>query len=120
MNNNQILAWFSETLNRLFQKSPVYFKIWNIILIAVAVVPQIPAALAILHINVPLVLAPALAKMISTAATGAFLMSKLTVNNATVVSNTTDSTGVTTSITTAKTSLPFTANALPASNTPIY
>lgn len=110
-NSNQLYAWISETLSRFFSHaSPVYFKIWNIVLAAIAVLPQIPAALALLNIHVPLVLAPALAKLITAAATGAFFMSKLTVKDPTMTVTGSNLTGQPVSEVIVNPSLPFTAN----------
>lgn len=84
---NPIIAWLSETLQRLFSKSPKYFKIWNIILAALALIPQIPSFLALVHITVPTPWSETINNVISIAAGAAFFMSKLTVKDATAIAS---------------------------------
>lgn len=110
MQQNQFYAWLSETLTRFVSKSPVYFKVWNVILTLIAIIPQIPAVLASFNIQVPLVLAPAVAKLISAAAIGALFTSKLTVKDPTMTVTGSNLQGDTVSETIVKPSLPFTAN----------
>ncbi len=88
---NPIYSWLSETVQRLFSKSPAYFKIWNIILAILALAPQLPAALAYLQITLPSPWAPVVNRLISGAALLMLFMSKLTVKDATAIAADTNS-----------------------------
>lgn len=85
MTTNPIIAWLQETLQRLFKKSPSYFKVWNIILAIIAVVPQIPAALEYLEITVPTPWSAKISKIISVCGLIGLFFSKLTVKDATAI-----------------------------------
>lgn len=79
--NTNILAFVQETLQRLFNKSPKFFKVWNLINAVVAVVAGIPALL----IQLDIILPPdkhwvaVLIKLSATAGTWGYLMGKLSV-----------------------------------------
>lgn len=84
-NSNPIFSWLSETINRIFLKSPAYFKVWNIILSLLVLVPQIPNLLAAFGITIPAEFNGPVNKIISIAAFVGLFISKLTVKDPTAV-----------------------------------
>lgn len=52
-NKNSFIAWLQENLQRLFAKSPQFFKIWNIINGLLALIAGVPTMLVAFDIVLP-------------------------------------------------------------------
>lgn len=76
--NNLFIKWLQENIQRLFTKSPLFFKIWMGISGAFVLVTAIPEALTIFKIDLPQLFNDTLQKIISGASTGMFLMALMT------------------------------------------
>jgi len=106
MKNNALILFLQETLQRLFTKSPKFFKVWMIISGVLVLITGIPEALEALGIaNIPVFWSDAINTAVAWASRAAFIMSLLTTQN-TPVEVKEDGAIVTTQ--SAK-SLPFTA-----------
>jgi len=81
MANNMLIDFLRESLQRLFQKSPKYFRIWGYISMTAALVTGLPGLLQELGINLPDWAAVLQNKVIGWASTIAFLIAKLTVQS---------------------------------------
>lgn len=81
MGNNAFWDFISETLQRLFQKSPRFFKWWQIISGSFAVLSGIPYLLVQFNVNLPEPFATMSNKAITFFAAGAWFMSKLTIKS---------------------------------------
>lgn len=110
MQQSQIYAWLSESLNRLFIKSPVYFTWWKRLSGGIALIASLPTILAFFHVIVPLPWAAQVNHLIAAAAYGVFFMSQIPVKDPTMVITSSSITGETVAETIVKPSLPFTAN----------
>lgn len=109
MKPSDIYAWVSESLSRLFEKSPTYFVWWQVICAAIGFVAALPTFLAMFHIIVPLPWTAQVNHIISAAMFSMAFMSKLTVKVPTVAVNSVDVTGTPTCTTVVNPKLPFTA-----------
>lgn len=110
MQQSQILAFLSESLNRLFQKSPVYFTWWKRISATIGIIATLPTILAFFHIIVPLPWTAEVDHLIAAAAYGVWFMSQIPVKDPTMTVTGSNLQGDTVSETIVKPSLPFTAN----------
>lgn len=75
---NMTIAFLQELLQRLFTKSPLFFRIWQWISGLTAIVTGLPATLAWFGITLPPSMLMLQNKAVTYAALGALLMSKLT------------------------------------------
>lgn len=76
-----VMAFLSETLQRIQQKSPKFFKVWNTfnsILFVVAGIPVLLTQFGITDLNI---LPPYVLKIITFASAWGLFMNKLTVKN---------------------------------------
>lgn len=78
MKNNQILLFLQETLQRLFTKSPKFFKIWTLVFSILTLITGIPELLTYLGVVLPTEIAFFASKFIAYVSMGCLLMSKLT------------------------------------------
>src|SRR4030095_4165871 len=79
MNNATFLNWLRENLQRLFLKSPKFFKIWQLVSGGLMLLSGVPYLLTALGITLPEPLSTMSNKAVTFAAAGALLMSSLTV-----------------------------------------
>jgi hypothetical protein len=77
-NQNMLIAFLQENIQRLFTKSPLFFKWWQIITILLMAITGVPEALLYFGVVLPPDIAFFANKIIAAAALGALLMSKLT------------------------------------------
>lgn len=86
-NQNSLFAWLQESLQRLFAKSPTFFKWWNIINGVLALIAGIPSLLITFDVVLPpdVKWVKVLMNVVAAAATWGFLMSKMTVQRPTVL-----------------------------------
>lgn len=77
--NNPLLAWLSENLTRLFEKSPKFFLIWQWIAGFVAAISGLPLLLHELNIDLPDPFQALTDKTVAYCALAALFMSKLSV-----------------------------------------
>lgn len=103
---NMLIAFFQELLQRFFTKSPKFFRIWQWITAIGASITGIPEAASQLGINIPSLISHPLGKFMAAVSTGMFIMSALTTQSKIVGTDAT--TGATLKITNG-TDLPFTA-----------
>lgn len=82
--NNVFFKFLQETLARLFQKSPVFFKIWQMVFGASMALAGIPYLLKQFNLNLPEPFNTMSNKVIAFAAAVGWLMSRLTVKDTTV------------------------------------
>ncbi|HEY9340757.1 MAG TPA: hypothetical protein VIQ23_04200 [Hanamia sp.] len=81
MQNANVLNWLRENLQRLFVKSPLFFKIWTIIFGALVLITGVPDFINMLDINgitIPNLWDDAITKAVAWASRGGFIMSMLT------------------------------------------
>lgn len=108
MQNANILTFLQENLQRLFTKSPTFFKVWMAISGALVLVTGLPEFINMLHINginIPDLLNAKSNLIVSWASRGVFFMSLLTTQSKpTAVTND----GTVVKVTDTK-KLPFTA-----------
>jgi len=81
MQNANVLSWLQENLQRLFVKSPLFFKIWALISGSLILITGVPDFINMLHINgfeIPNLWDAAITKAVGWASRGVFLMSILT------------------------------------------
>lgn len=79
--NNPIIGWLQETLQRVFTKSPKFFKVWIAIsglLVLVTSLPNLIDFLNISGINIPNIWNDKVTLAVGWAAKGVLLMSILT------------------------------------------
>lgn len=81
MTNNVFFDFISETLQRLFQKSPKFFKWWQIVSGIFTIGAGIPYLLVQCNVHLPEPFATMSNKAITFFAAGAWFMSKLTVKS---------------------------------------
>lgn len=86
--NNPILTFLQETLQRLFTKSPVFFRVWTIFFSALTLVTGVPALLEYFGVTLPPDIAILASKTIAYIALVAAFMSKLTTQSAAVATTT--------------------------------
>lgn len=77
---NAAIEFFSELINRLFAKSPKFFKIFQIVSGLVALVAGLPALLDSLHVVLPAALSALESKVVGVAGVVALFISLLTVD----------------------------------------
>ncbi len=75
--NNLFLAWLSENLNRLFTKSPLFYKVWQIILGALILVTGLPKFLLAFHLHIPSPYDVFANQSVAWCSIGAFIMASL-------------------------------------------
>lgn len=78
---NIVLAFIQENLQRLFTKSPTFFKVWTFISGALVLITGLPAFIDMLNINgfhIPDLWNEAVTKSVGYASSGILLMSLLT------------------------------------------
>ena len=103
---NMLIAFLQEFLQRFFTKSPKFFRIWQLITAIGAAITGIPEAAQQLGINIPSLISHPLGKFIAAISTGMFIMSALTTQSKIVgVDNSTGNVLKSTN----STDLPFTA-----------
>ena len=80
MKNNQILLFLQETLQRLFTKSPLFFKIWTWISLVLVLITGIPELVNYISgvITIPEIWNTQITLAVSWASRAALLMSLLT------------------------------------------
>jgi len=83
-NQNAALAFLQETITRLSTKSPKFFRIWNWINIAAAVIGAIPTALDVVDYHPIGKLGVAIGKFVALAGLWGFVNSKMSVQRSTV------------------------------------
>ena len=109
MGNAQIfLSFFQETFQRLFTKSPLFFKIWSMVFAGLVLITGLPDFVNTLHINginIPNLWNDKITVAVAWASRAALLMSMLTSQSKPV---TTSTGGQPLKVTDAK-MLPFTA-----------
>lgn len=108
MNTNpMVIKFIQEFFQRLFTKSPKFFRVWQLLLSIATIVTGLPELLQYLHITLPPSLAILENQTVSIATSAALLMTLLTTQSKPV--------GVTTTgeviKKTNETKLPFTATA---------
>lgn len=81
---NPFLAWLQESLQRLFKKSPKFFRIWQMVLGFTVVVTGLPALLTGWGIELPEALTILQNKVIAYISTGAFIMTQLSTQSTVV------------------------------------
>lgn len=82
MKTNALIVFLQETLQRLFTKSPKFFKIWMIISGAFVLITGIPEALEYFQINLPDLWSEPVNTAIAWASRAAFIMALLTTKDA--------------------------------------
>ena len=75
--SNPLILWFIETLNRIFTKSPKFFRIWQMVAGAVALVGWIPSTLELVGIAIPEPYTGTTARIIKWCGTIALFMASL-------------------------------------------
>lgn len=81
MQNANVLTFIQEMFQRLFTKSPTFFKVWTFISGALVLITGLPAFIDLLHINgfqIPDLWNAAVTKAVGFASSGVLLMSLLT------------------------------------------
>lgn len=78
MMNNPLISFIAENLNRLFTKSPKFFKVWLWIAGLTSAITGLPGALATFGIILPSPWDITANKTVAIAATVAWFMAKLT------------------------------------------
>lgn len=81
MQNANVLTFLQENLQRLFVKSPLFFRIWTLIFGALVLITGVPDFVNMLHINgfvIPDLWNDAVTKAVGWASRGGLLMSLLT------------------------------------------
>lgn len=76
--NNMLLAFLQELLQRFFTKSPKFFRIWQLITAIAAAITGLPELLAYFGVALPETLATFQNKFLAALSTGMFIMSALT------------------------------------------
>ena len=84
MGQQLLLKFFQETLNRLFTKSPKFYKIWQLISSALLLISGVPYLLVQLGIVLPEPFATLASKAVTFAAAAALFMSMLSTQSKTV------------------------------------
>ena len=82
-NTNDAIKFLAELVNRLFAKSPKFFRIIKVIAAILAIVTGLPGILESLGIHLPDTLAVLQNKVVSIAGLAAFFVSSLTVDRTT-------------------------------------
>ena len=85
--DNSIILFFAEMFKRLFAKSPLFFKIIQIVGVIVAVITGLPAFLESVHIVLPDAWSAIESKVISIAALVGAFVAALTVDRTTPGNN---------------------------------
>lgn len=81
MQNNALIAWLSENLNRLFAKSPKFFRVWQIIAVVLVLITGLPQLFEQFDINLPTLWNDRVNSAIAWASRGLLLMSLLSVQS---------------------------------------
>lgn len=79
--NNMLIAYLRETIQRLFAKSPKFFMIWTIVssaLVLLTGLPDLLSSLSFLHITIPNVWDAKVTSAVAWASRAALFMSLLT------------------------------------------
>jgi hypothetical protein len=84
MNQNPFIAWLSENLQRLFLKSPKFFKVWKAFFAFVTAIAGIPALLDAFGVVLPDPFNQYFVKMIAVAGAVGLFMSMLPTQSAIV------------------------------------
>jgi hypothetical protein len=79
--NPTFLNWLRESLQRLFMKSPRFFKIWQLISSLTMLLSGVPYILTALGVNLPEPLSTMSNKIVTYCAATALFMSSLTVKS---------------------------------------
>ena len=79
MGSATFLNWLRETLERLFMKSPTFFKIWQIIATLMMIISGVPYILTALGLHLPEPFSTLSNKVIAFCGATALFMSSLTV-----------------------------------------
>lgn len=81
---NPLIAFLQENILRLFAKSPVFYKVWQVITGLPVLIIALPEALRLMNIELPQVFNQHVQTIVSWAASGMFLMSLLSAQSKTV------------------------------------
>lgn len=81
MNNNMFISFIQETIQRLFQKSPKFFKLWQIVYGGLILLTGVPYTLTQFGVSLPEPINTMSNKAVAFFAAGAWLMSRLTVKS---------------------------------------
>ena len=73
--NNALINWLVENVQRLFMKSPKFFKVWKIILSVPVLIIALPNALKLFNIHLPQVFNDKITIAVSWASTAALIFS---------------------------------------------
>jgi hypothetical protein len=82
--NNPLILFLQELFLRFSAKSPVFFKVWQVITGIPVLIIALPEALRIMHIDLPQVFSQHIQTIVSYAASGMFIMSLMTTQGKTV------------------------------------
>lgn len=76
--NTDAVKFLRETLQRLFTKSPLFFKIWMIVSGVLVVITGLPDILSQVHVVLPEIFSKDINTAVAWASRGAFIMAWLT------------------------------------------